>query len=50
MDVQTEIRDFLRSRRARITPQDAGLPVFGGTRRVPGHVAKRRRGVTGAAG
>src|SRR4051794_20220178 len=36
MDVQNEIRDFLRSRRARITPQDAGLPVFGGTRRVPG--------------
>jgi len=36
MDVQKEIRDFLRSRRARITPQDAGLPVFGGTRRVPG--------------
>jgi transcriptional regulator with XRE-family HTH domain len=36
VDVQAEIRDFLRSRRARITPQDAGLPVFGDTRRVPG--------------
>lgn len=27
---------FLASRRARITPQQAGLPVHGGTRRVPG--------------
>jgi transcriptional regulator with XRE-family HTH domain len=31
-----EIRDFLASRRARITPQQAGLPVYGGHRRVPG--------------
>jgi hypothetical protein len=36
IDVQAEIRDFLSSRRARITPREAGLPVFGGTRRVPG--------------
>src|SRR3954469_16154863 len=36
MDVTTEIRDFLSSRRARITPEQAGLPVYGGTRRVPG--------------
>jgi transcriptional regulator with XRE-family HTH domain len=35
MDVKSEIRDFLTSRRARITPQDAGLTVFG-PRRVPG--------------
>src|SRR4051812_10991423 len=35
MDVRSEIRDFLTSRRARITPQDAGLKVFG-PRRVPG--------------
>ena len=35
MDVRSEIRDFLSSRRARITPQDAGLKVFG-QRRVPG--------------
>lgn len=35
MDARTEIRDFLTSRRARITPQDAGLTVFG-QRRVPG--------------
>jgi transcriptional regulator with XRE-family HTH domain len=35
MDPRSEIRDFLTSRRARITPQDAGLRVFG-PRRVPG--------------
>src|SRR5690242_7211579 len=35
MDTKSEIRDFLTSRRARITPQDAGLKVFG-PRRVPG--------------
>jgi transcriptional regulator with XRE-family HTH domain len=31
-----EIRDFLASRRARITPEQAGLPAFGGKRRVSG--------------
>jgi transcriptional regulator with XRE-family HTH domain len=36
VDNPREIREFLTSRRARITPQQAGLPVFGGTRRVPG--------------
>jgi transcriptional regulator with XRE-family HTH domain len=36
VDTKTEIREFLTSRRARITPEQAGLPVFGGTRRVPG--------------
>jgi transcriptional regulator with XRE-family HTH domain len=35
MDTRSEIRDFLTSRRARITPEDAGLNVFG-QRRVPG--------------
>src|SRR4051812_47862201 len=35
MDAKSEIRDFLTSRRARITPQDAGLRTFG-PRRVPG--------------
>jgi len=30
------MREFLRSRRARITPEQAGLPTFGGNRRVPG--------------
>jgi len=36
MDDRTEIRDFLVSRRGRITPEQAGLRVHGGTRRVPG--------------
>lgn len=37
MDARTEIREFLSSRRARITPQAAGLPAYGGTnRRVKG--------------
>jgi transcriptional regulator with XRE-family HTH domain len=36
VDARNEIREFLTSRRARITPQQAGLPVFGDTRRVPG--------------
>jgi transcriptional regulator with XRE-family HTH domain len=35
MDNRTEMREFLTSRRARIRPQDAGLPG-GGARRVPG--------------
>jgi hypothetical protein len=36
MDIRTEIRDFLISRRAKITPEQAGLPTCGGNRRVPG--------------
>src|SRR5450756_1046098 len=36
MDNGNEIRDFLTSRRARITPDQAGLPAYGGNRRVPG--------------
>ncbi|QRI77870.1 MULTISPECIES: helix-turn-helix transcriptional regulator [Rhodococcus] len=36
MDNRSEIREFLATRRARITPQQAGLPAFGGKRRVPG--------------
>ena len=36
MDNRSEVREFLASRRARITPEQAGLPVFGGTRRVLG--------------
>lgn len=31
-----EIREFLATRRARLTPEQAGLPVFGGHRRVQG--------------
>jgi transcriptional regulator with XRE-family HTH domain len=31
-----DIREFLATRRARLTPKQAGLPQFGGSRRVPG--------------
>ncbi|MGW3286330.1 helix-turn-helix transcriptional regulator [Streptomyces sp. NPDC001002] len=31
-----EVREFLSTRRARITPEQAGLPVYGGNRRVAG--------------
>jgi transcriptional regulator with XRE-family HTH domain len=35
--VRAEIREFLSTRRARITPEQAGLPTYGGDRRrVPG--------------
>jgi transcriptional regulator with XRE-family HTH domain len=36
MDTRSDLREFLTSRRAKITPDRAGLPSFGGTRRVPG--------------
>ncbi|MGW0467618.1 helix-turn-helix transcriptional regulator [Streptomyces sp. NPDC003027] len=36
MDRSSEIREFLRTRRARITPDQAGLAPHGGARRVPG--------------
>lgn len=36
MDVTREVRDFLSSRRARVTPEQAGLPAYGGNRRVKG--------------
>lgn len=36
MDSRAEIRDFLTTRRARITPERAGLPAYGGHRRVAG--------------
>ncbi|MEU6351425.1 helix-turn-helix transcriptional regulator [Streptomyces sp. NPDC047072] len=36
MSTQSDIREFLASRRARITPRQAGLPAYGGNRRVPG--------------
>jgi transcriptional regulator with XRE-family HTH domain len=47
-DVRAQIREFLSSRRARITPEQAGLPVYGGDRRrVPG---LRRSEVASLAG
>jgi transcriptional regulator with XRE-family HTH domain len=36
MSTRDDVREFLASRRARITPEQAGLPSFGGTRRVAG--------------
>ncbi|MGW6501444.1 helix-turn-helix transcriptional regulator [Nonomuraea angiospora] len=36
MDHRAEVREFLSSRRARITPEQAGLPAYGGNRRVKG--------------
>ena len=37
MDARTEIREFLTSRRAKITPEQAALRTYGtGSRRVPG--------------
>lgn len=47
-DVRAQIREFLTTRRARITPGQAGLPVYGGDRRrVPG---LRRSEVASLAG
>ena len=36
MDNRKELREFLISRRAKVTPQQAGLPTYGGHRRVHG--------------
>lgn len=36
MDTRDQIREFLTSRRARITPEQSGLPAYGGNRRVTG--------------
>ena len=36
MDNRSEVRDFLATRRAKVTPEQAGLPMFGGHRRVAG--------------
>ncbi|SEH01186.1 Transcriptional regulator, contains XRE-family HTH domain [Nonomuraea solani] len=36
LDPRAELGEFLRSRRARLRPEEVGLPVFGRHRRVPG--------------
>ncbi|MFI5732967.1 helix-turn-helix transcriptional regulator [Kribbella sp. NPDC051587] len=36
IDLRTEIKEFLSSRRARIAPERAGLPAYGSNRRVKG--------------
>ncbi|SDS83275.1 Helix-turn-helix domain-containing protein [Friedmanniella luteola] len=46
MDNRTEVREFLTSRRAKVTPEQAGVPQFG-HRRVPG---LRRSEVASLAG
>ncbi|WP_280294653.1 helix-turn-helix transcriptional regulator [Nocardia abscessus] len=35
-DHRAQVREFLTTRRARITPEQAGLPAYGGNRRVTG--------------
>lgn len=36
VDLRAQVREFLSSRRARLTPSEAGLPAYGGNRRVKG--------------
>jgi len=36
MDNSKDVREFLTRRRSRITPAQAGIPAYGGARRVPG--------------
>jgi len=36
VDNRTEVRDFLSTRRAKLTPDQAGVPLYGQRRRVPG--------------
>ena len=43
VDNRNEIRQFLTSRRAKITPEQAGLPTYGSNRRVPACAARRWR-------
>lgn len=36
VSIKDDVREFLTTRRAKVTPEQAGLPTFGGNRRVPG--------------
>jgi transcriptional regulator with XRE-family HTH domain len=36
VDHRQDVQDFLASRRARVSPEQVGLPSYGGKRRVPG--------------
>jgi hypothetical protein len=40
VDNRAEIREFLATRRAKISPEQAGLPAGGGKRRVPAGFAQ----------
>src|SRR3954464_955098 len=42
--IRADIREFLTTRRARISPEQAGLRTFGGSRRVKG--LRREEGAT----
>ncbi|MGW9214669.1 helix-turn-helix domain-containing protein, partial [Embleya sp. NPDC055664] len=47
MDARIELSEFLKSRRARLSPEDVGLRAYGGRRRVAG---LRREELAGLAG
>ncbi|HWD80775.1 MAG TPA: helix-turn-helix transcriptional regulator [Kribbella sp.] len=47
MDRRAELSEFLKSRRARVQPEELGIKVYGGRRRVPG---LRREELAQAAG
>ncbi|MFE2945949.1 helix-turn-helix domain-containing protein [Embleya sp. NPDC059267] len=47
MDARVELSEFLKSRRARLSPEDVGLRAYGGRRRVAG---LRREELAGLAG
>ena len=49
MTSKDDIREFLVSRRANVTPAQAGIPDFGGERRVPGCAARRSPSSPGSA-
>ena len=36
MDLNPDVRQFLTELRARLSPEEAGVPMFGGERRVRG--------------
>lgn len=36
VSIRDDVREFLTTRRAKVTPEQAGLPTFGDKRRVPG--------------
>jgi transcriptional regulator with XRE-family HTH domain len=36
VSIKDDVREFLTTRRAKVTPEQAGLPTFGDKRRVPG--------------
>jgi hypothetical protein len=36
MDLRGDVQQFLTGMRARLTPEEAGVTMFGGERRVPG--------------